>query len=233
MLRRKLMLFLTILLVLGVTTAGVMLWLLEDVLKDLRGIDINAATAGITPIIEKFRWLVLGLGVTFLVVINLAAVVLLRAATLVLRPIDRLLRGSRHWARERFDYRVRIEGESEFNELAQAFNSLARRLEESEKRKVETIGQIGCTLNHELNNAMTIIELKLRPLARQASGNAALEESLRQIRQNLDRMARTVESLKHVRRIVLTDYVAGVKMLDLERSLQEDPPVGQRSPSRN
>ena len=32
-------------------------------------------------------------------------------------------------------------------------------------------------------------------------------------------MASTVESLKHVRRIVLTDYVSGVKMLDLERSV--------------
>ncbi len=35
-------------------------------------------------------------------------------------------------------------------------------------------------------------------------------------------MTRTVESLKHVRRIVLTDYAAGVKMLDLARSTEEE-----------
>jgi signal transduction histidine kinase len=120
---------------------------------------------------------------------------------------------------------VRTDGDSEFDELAKAFNTLASRLEESEERKVETIGQIGCTLNHELNNALTIIELKLRPLARQASGNAALEQSVGQIRENLGRMARTVESLKRVRRIILTDYVSGVKMVDLEQSLQEGPRV--------
>jgi len=31
----------------------------------------------------------------------------------------------------------------------------------------------------------------------------------------------TVEALKHVRRIVLTDYVPGVKMLDLEKSVRD------------
>jgi len=227
------MLFLTVLMVLGVTTAGASLWLLEDVLKYLRAININACTADLEQIVERFRWLVLGLGIGFLLVINIAAAVMLRAATLIFRPIDRLLEGSRHWAQEQFDYRVRIEGESEFNDLARAFNSLASRLEENEHRKVETIGQIGCTLNHELNNAMTIIELKLRPLARQASGNAAMEQSLKQIRENLGRMAQTVASLKRVRRIVLTDYVTGVKMVDLEQSVQEGPPVAARNPSTN
>ena len=86
---------------------------------------------------------------------------------------------------------------------------------------MEMLGQIALTLNHELNNALSVIELKLRPLTAQASGNTAMENSLQQIHQNLDRMARTVESLKHIRRIVLTEYVSGVKMLDLERSMQE------------
>ena len=45
------------------------------------------------------------------------------------------------------------------------------------------------------------------------------------------RMVGAVESLKHVRRIVLTDYVSGVKMLDLERSVlaeqQPDAPAAK------
>ena len=36
-------------------------------------------------------------------------------------------------------------------------------------------------------------------------------------------MANTVESLKHIRRIVLTDYVAGIEMLDLTQSTQDAP----------
>jgi hypothetical protein len=43
-------------------------------------------------------------------------------------------------------------------------------------------------------------------------------------------MTRSVDSLKRVRRIVLTDYVGGVKMLDLERSAgSEDGPGGAGS----
>ena len=38
-------------------------------------------------------------------------------------------------------------------------------------------------------------------------------------------MTATLESLKHIKRIVLTDYIAGVKMLDLHRSTQADAPA--------
>ena len=40
--------------------------------------------------------------------------------------------------------------------------------------------------------------------------------------ESLRRMAGTVESLKRVRRIVLTDYISGTKMLDLPRSIAGD-----------
>jgi len=38
-------------------------------------------------------------------------------------------------------------------------------------------------------------------------------------------MTRTVQSLKEIRRVVLTEYPNGEKMLDLEQSLREEPPV--------
>jgi hypothetical protein len=44
-----------------------------------------------------------------------------------------------------------------------------------------------------------------------------------QIHESLARMTVTLERLKHVRRIVLTDYTEGTKMLDLERSVAEEP----------
>jgi len=43
-----------------------------------------------------------------------------------------------------------------------------------------------------------------------------------QIRESLARMTATLERLKHVRRIVLTDYAEGTKMLDLEKSAAEE-----------
>ena len=43
-------------------------------------------------------------------------------------------------------------------------------------------------------------------------------------------MIKVVEDLKHVRRIVLTDYMDGVKMLDLARSLTDASSDADGSP---
>jgi signal transduction histidine kinase len=109
--------------------------------------------------------------------------------------------------------------------LAQAFNHLAGQLQENERRKIETLGQVALTLNHELNNAMATIEMQLALLRRPANDKQAIEKCLRQIHENLQRMAKVVESLRQVRRIVLTDYLGGMKMLDLEQSTRQESPT--------
>ncbi len=175
-------------------------------------------------LVRRLRVVVLGLAIAFLLLINISIVLLLRAAAMVLRPVDRLVEASRALAREQFDYRVHLEHQDEFAELANAYNSLAQQLQQNEQRRLEMLGQVALTLNHELNNAMTIIELQLELLQRTTRGDVKQERYLRQIRESLERMQHTVEALKRVRRIVLTDYVEGVKMLDLERSTQEEMP---------
>jgi hypothetical protein len=79
-----------------------------------------------------------------------------------------------------------------------------------------------------LNNVINIIELQLKLVKRRAGGvDAAMEQNLQQIADSLSRMTRVVASLRQARRIVLTDYVGGAKMLDLEKSVQEadSPPL--------
>lgn len=169
-----------------------------------------------------FRWLVLALAIVFLLVINTSVMVLLRMANMILRPVDKLVEASRCLAREEFDYRVEVGQDDEFGELARAYNRLAEALQANEQRKLETFAQTAVMLNHELNNASSIIKLQLQMLEKQSSGGAAFERSLRQINASLARMTAVVEALKRVRRIVLTDYSADVKMLDLQRSVQED-----------
>ncbi|MEX0777353.1 MAG: HAMP domain-containing protein [Phycisphaeraceae bacterium] len=176
----------------------------------------------------RFRWLVIGIGLGFLLVINLSVLLLMRWASMILAPVDRLVQASRELGQEHFAFRVQLRQNDEFDELARAYNQLAAALEENEERKIEMLGQVARTLNHELNNAGAIIELQLSLLRRRADP-ASTEKCLRQIRENLARMTRVVEALKHVRRIVLTDYVEGVKMLDLERSIQADEPAKPES----
>lgn len=170
---------------------------------------------------RHFRWLVLGTAIGCLLVVNISIIVLLRAAGMVLRPVDQLVQTSREFAREHFEHRAHVDGSGEFFELAQAYNSLAERVQKHEQQRMETLEQVALTLNHELNNAMETINLQLQILDRQVGGDEHLKTHLREIRKSLRRMARTVESLKNIRRIVLTEYTTGVKMLDLQRSTQD------------
>lgn len=175
-------------------------------------------------VIGQFRRLVLALSIVFLVVINVAVIVLLRMAGMVLRPVEKLVQATRSLAMEKFDVRVDLDQTDEFGELAAAYNSMAERLENNEARRLEIISQIALTMNHELNNAMSIIELQLQMLVRRSDGSPAQEKCLRQIRSSLERMSQTVASLKRIRRVVLTDYLPGKKMIDLSRSIAVEEP---------
>lgn len=171
---------------------------------------------------RTFRYMVLGLTLAALVMVNVAAIVLLRTAHLVLRPVAALVEGSRELAAERFDHRVEVGLGDEFGELAHAYNRLAEQLQTTEDRKTEVLRQLAVTLNHNLNNAMAIIELQLGLLDRQSGGNPAHAQRLREIRNSLASMSSTVASLKNIRRVVLTDYLPGQMMIDLEKSVAEE-----------
>lgn len=168
---------------------------------------------------KHFRTLVLGLTLAALLMVNIAIFVLLRTAQVVLKPVAALVEGSRRLAAEHFDHRVAIDQSDEFGELALAYNHLAEQLQANEERKAETVRQLAVTLNHDLNNAMAVIELQLGLLARRSGPNATLGQPLVEIRANLAQMSDTVASLKNIRRVVLMDYIPGQKMLDLPRSV--------------
>jgi signal transduction histidine kinase len=211
--------------------AVVVIWLLQGVLGDLNHLDAGALSRGDhLPLLRRFRVLVLVLAVVFVVVINLSVILLIRMSGIVLRPMDKLTEATQQLALGRFDYRVNLEQHDEFGQLAEAFNRLAERLQSDEQRRMETLGQAAVALNHELNNCITIIELQLRLVRRQTTPCPELETRLGQIQQSLTRMSSAVQSLKSVRRIVLTDYMPGMKMLDLKRSSREDDSADDEQP---
>lgn len=189
-----------------------------DVLDLGREVRLRAEARQAT-IISRFRWVILGFAILSLIIVNISVLLILRTAGMVLRPVEQLVAASRRLAQEDYGYRVEVAQRDEFDELARAYNHMAEQLQVNEERKIETLHQVARAMNHELNNAMEIIELQLQLLDRQSDGNPLLEKRLRQIRASLGRMAGAVESLTRVRRIVLTDYVAGQKMLDLSQSV--------------
>ena len=158
----------------------------------------------------------------YVVMVNASAIILLHTAYMILRPVDQLVEASRELAKERFDYRVEIDRDDEFGELAHAYNRLAAQLAANEERKMETLRQVAVALNHDLNNTLAAIELELRLVDLQTGGNPRLTERFQRMHQSLARVAKAVRSLAEVRRIVLTEYMPGQMMLDLERSVSSD-----------
>ena len=168
-------------------------------------------------LVTRFRWIVVGLTLAFIVLVNVSILVLLRTARLILRPVHDLVEASHRLAKEDFACRVRLQGRDEFDELANAFNELAEQLQEGERRRIETLQHVARAVNHELNNALSILELQLKIIERRPDGPVPATQ-LRQIHETLARMSGTVRALGNVRRIVLTDYLPGTPMLDLQRS---------------
>ncbi|MGA2229406.1 MAG: HAMP domain-containing protein [Tepidisphaeraceae bacterium] len=180
---------------------------------------------------DRLRRQVLILAIVFLVMINLAIIALLRAASMILRPVDQLVKVAHELGQEHFEARVQIDDDNEFGQLAEAYNHMAQQLQASEQRKMEFLGQVALTMSHELNNVINIIELQLTVLSRRAGDSEPLQAPLKQIRQSLGRMTGVIDALRHTRRIVLTDYMEGVKMLDLRQSTQETNLAEEMAPA--
>ncbi|MBK7403614.1 MAG: HAMP domain-containing protein [Phycisphaerales bacterium] len=179
---------------------------------------------------RTFRLLVLGLTLAAIVMVNASVIVLLHTVHMILRPVDRLVGASRELAREHFGHRVDIDQDDEFGELAHAYNRLAEQLEANEERKMETLRQVAVALNHDLNNTLAAIELELRLADLQSGSNPRLAERFARMHQSVARVAKAVRSLAQVRRIVLTEYMPGQMMLDLERSVTGEEAVEATSP---
>jgi methyl-accepting chemotaxis protein len=179
----------------------------------------RAAIAG------RFRWTVAGLGIAFVVLLNVSIVLLMRAAGMVLRPIDRLVDASRRLGQEDFTHRVTWNRRDEFGELASAMNELAEQLGQNEQRKLETLHQVARTLNHELNNALSVITFQAEIVARLDDEGGELRQHMQRIQEALERMRGTIAGLTRIQRVVLTEYGGGEQMVDLAGSIDPAPDV--------
>jgi len=219
MLRKKLVINLAPVVLLLVGAGVTVLLLLQHVLGQL---DHAEGADQVREVARDFRWVVWVLSIAFLVIVNGTVLVLMRMGMLILRPMDKLLAATKALAQERFDTRVHVDGNDEFNQLGRALNGLAEQLALNDKRRMEVLQQVGVAINHELNNCVATIDLQLRLAGRYLPDCPGLEKSLRQIDDSLRRITGAVQSLRNVRRIVLTDYLPGTKMLDLQRSAEAD-----------
>jgi signal transduction histidine kinase len=171
---------------------------------------------------SRFRMTLIVIAIGFLATINICILLLLRTGLHVLRPVDLLVDSCRQLVEKRFDTRVKSELDGEFAILAETYNNLAQQLQDNETNRIDTIKQVALAINHELNNTLATIDLELQLLKRRTQGDEQFDQQVAEIEKNLRRMAKTVATLGNIRRIVLTDYLSGTKMLDLDQSAQPE-----------
>lgn len=110
---------------------------------------------------NQFRLQLLVLTIVSILAVNLSILALLRMGGMILRPVDKLVAAARELGKEKFDVRIQLETNDEFGQLAKAYNHMAEELEAAERRRMDVLGQVALTMNHELNNVINIIELQL------------------------------------------------------------------------
>lgn len=191
---------------------------IEAAIGDLMQIVREEARSEQGQIASSFRYGLVGLSIGFILILNVVILSFIRVISTVQRPMDLLVRTARS-----VDSGDSPAGDSdpkdEFDQLADILNRMAKQVQTTEASRLEVLGQVATAMNHELNNAINIIELQLKLLSRN-SDTPQMQAHIKQIHETLQRMTRAVETLRQARRIVLTDYVGGTKMLDLQRSAE-------------
>ncbi|MGA1839861.1 MAG: response regulator [bacterium] len=92
-----------------------------------------------------------------------------------------------------------------------------------EARKLETLAQIAVSVNHEINNPLCSISANAEMLKTHI--NSSDDSVLRKIDiilKEVDRIKQVISKLSNATRVISMEYISGVKMLDLNKSILND-----------
>ena len=160
--------------------------------------------APITEALDPLRWLLLAVGTGVLIVAAVGGHLL---ASLALAPIDRITQTARAIAAGTLGRRLHLAGANdEVRRLAQAFDEMLDRIDETLARERQFTGDAA----HELRTPLTILKGELEVALRRERPAAAYREAMVSMAQEVDRLVRLVEDL-----LVLARADEGEVPLDL------------------
>ncbi len=130
----------------------------------------------------------------------------------ILRPLDRLAKGTREVSAGRYDYRLEAIGEDEFSQVAHDFNSMTGRLDELDRMKRDFVAKV----SHDLKTPLSSMQETIRAVLDGVAGD--LSPKQRQLLEmNLesgDRLSKMVNKLLDLSRIE-AGLAPNLEMLDL------------------
>ena len=205
--------------------------LIQDSANDVMRTSLNNSIQDRMAATRQFRWVLAGIAIVCLVIIDALLVVLIRASSSVLKPVHSLIEAGARIRENAPGHRIALHRQDEFDDIERIFNELADQIDTNEHKMVDTVHQVARALSHELNNAITIVDLQLSCIKRTPKPDEdRMAEHIEEIHRAMLRVSAVVATLSRVQRIVLTDYLSGVQMLDLQKSVTEDQPNDARTP---
>jgi DNA-binding response OmpR family regulator len=92
-----------------------------------------------------------------------------------------------------------------------------------EARKLETLAQIAVSVNHEINNPLCSISANAEMLKTHINNSDdAVFRKIDIILKEVDRIKQVISKLSNATRVISMEYISGVKMLDLNKSIQNN-----------
>ncbi len=127
----------------------------------------------------------------------------------VIAPVRGLTVASRRIADGHYDERVEESGEDELGQLANSFNRMAEKLEQTETMRRQLLGDV----SHELRTPLTTIKGSMEGLIDGVL--PATEETYRQIHQEAERLASLVNDLQELSRVEARAFSLDLHSVDL------------------
>jgi signal transduction histidine kinase len=164
---------------------------------EVRG-QVKAAALQVEVEENRATWAILGLAV-IAILVTLAVTF---GAQLTLRPLKKLVAGTKRIGSGDYSHRVAVSSRDELGLLALEFNSMATAIEEREHRLIRSermaaAGQIASHITHEIRNPLSSISLNTELLEEELEG-AVEAERLAEARNLCQAMRREVDRLTDI-----------------------------------
>lgn len=150
---------------------------------------------------------------SFLILLFLA-LLLIPYSLYILKPFNKLMTSINRVSQGDFSVTVEVSKNSEFRELADAFNNMTLRVKEMITQKQRLIADV----SHELRSPLTRMRLGLEILSKDPVGRAKyIDKSINEIEQ-LDKM---IESILEISKLELDNKLLNFEDIDLNNFLNE------------
>lgn len=92
-----------------------------------------------------------------------------------------------------------------------------------EAQRLDVVHEMVVALNHEMNQPIAVTSSLLQMIIKKMrEGVKPTVKGMEMIHKQIMKISELLSQIHHIKRIVTTDYIKGIKMIDLKKSLEEE-----------